>query len=431
MVLAAICTALLVTACAERILTHPPDPLVPGPARIIDWSLRTLVSALPDRTLAGQLIVVGVESEVDGGPLTRLDERMRGVIADVQPGGMVLFGGSFRDVDQTLALIGELHDASSMPPIVAADHEGGLVSRLTSTGGVPATRIPPASMVGRAVRALDEEGLSLAEELGRVMGRELRALGVTMNFAPVADVDPAGRVGAIGRHGRTFGDDPVHVGRTAAAVAKGLQEARVAAVVKHFPGHGGLASDSHDGYAVLLTSAEELRDRELLAFALAFEAQPLGVMTAHLSVPEATGSDLPATISPEVTRMVREELGYDGLIVTDALNMRALADIAPEPELVVRAVEAGADVLLKPLDPVAARDALLEARADGRISRGTLEQSAFRVFSVKEKLGILGPQWAIDAASAAGDRRVAIETLGAPEHEQLVERIIDLAGGSD
>ncbi len=431
MVTAALCTVLLLTACAEVNPARPPDPPVPGTARIIDWSLRTLVSVLPDRTLAGQLFIVGVESEADGRPLTRLDERMRVVIADVQPGGMVLFGGSFKDVEQTLALIGGLHDASPVPPIVATDHEGGLVSRLTSSGGVPATRIPPASVVGRAVRALDEEGFSLAEELGRVMGRELWALGVTMNLAPVADVDPAGGVGAIGRHGRTFGDDPVHVGRTAAAVAKGLQEARVAAVVKHFPGHGGLTSDSHDGFAVLPTSAEELRDRELLAFALAFEAEPLGVMTAHFSVPRATGNDLPATISPEVKRMVREELGYDGLIVTDALNMRGLADIAPEPELVVRAVEAGADVLLKPLDPVAARDALLEARADGRIARATLEQSVLRIFSVKEKLGILGPRWAIDTAAAAGDLQSAVETLGAPEHRLLVERIIDLAGGSD
>lgn len=430
MVPVALCFAVLVTACGEA-TSQAPDPQVPRPDRIIDWSLRALVSALPDRTLAGQLIIAGVESDGDGRPLAKLDEPMRRVIADVQPGGMVLFGGSFRDVDQTLALLGELHDASSVPPIIATDHEGGLVARLTSTGGVPATRVPPASVVGRAVRALDDEGLVVAEDLGRLMGRELRALGVTMNFAPVADVDPSDRVGAIGRHGRTFGDDPVLVGRIAAAVIRGLQEARVAAVVKHFPGHGGLTSDSHDGYAALLTSADELRDRELLAFALAFEAEPLGVMTAHVSIPRATGNDLPATISPEVTRMVREDLGYNGLIVTDALNMRGLAEIAPEPELVVRAVEAGADVLLKPLDPVGARDALLEALAGGRIDRGTLEQSTLRVFSVKEKLGILGPQWAIDAGSAAGDLHFARETLGAAEHVLLVEQIIELAGGTD
>ncbi len=432
---AAVLLGVLVTACGARAAAGAAapaaaGPVSPRPAEVIDWALRTVVAALADHMLVGQLIVAGVESEVDGRPLARLDDRMRQVIEEVQPGGMVLFGGSFQDIEQTVALIGELHRLV-VPPLIATDYEGGLVSRLTSSGGMPATRIPAASVVGRAVRAPDGEGLSLAEELGRVMGRELRALGVTMNLAPVADVDPPGGVGAIGRHGRTFGNDPVHVGRTAAAVTAGLQAAGVAAVVKHFPGHGALASDSHDGSAVLDASLDELRSRELLAFALAFDARPMGVMTAHLTVPRATGNDLPATISPQLTRIAREELGYPGLIVTDALNMRSVTEIAPEPELVVRAIEAGADVLLKPLDPVAARDGLLQARAEGRITRDRLERSVLRIFSVKERLGILGPQWAIDAASAKGSARVATDMLGAPAHTALVERIVDLAGGAE
>lgn len=432
---------------------------------VTGWAIERIVTALPDELLAGQLLVVGIENDDQGRPLRTLDEPTREVLARTRPGAAVLFGENFGDAEQVRGLVGELHAALTVAPFIATDYEGGLVSRLTTTGGIPATQIPPAAVVGRAVAAAggsaaanspnagdasgpqgedgttaagpagpgladsrpEDPGLALARELGEVMGRELRALGVTMNFAPVADVNPPGGVGAMGRHGRVYGDDPELAGAVAGAVARGLEAAGVAAVVKHFPGHGGVLEDSHLELPTLERSRQELVERDLRAFSRALESAPAGIMTAHLRVPAVDPTGTPASLSPAVTDLAREELGFAGLIVTDALNMRALTDLAPEPELVVRAVEAGADLVLKPLDPPAAHAAILDALEAGRISRGRLEESVRRIFHAKHALGMLPtPLRSRNAVPWVGS---ANRILGSPRHRELVERIIELAGG--
>ena len=424
----------------------PPAEPVTAPHRedVARWAVSQIVRALPDRLLAGQLLMVGIENDADGRPLVSLDDAARVMIADVQPGAAVLFGRTFASIEQVASLVGELDSVPFVRPIVATDYEGGLVSRLTTTGGVPATPIPSAADVGRAMAALasvngassaavgDErdDPLALARRLGGVMGRELRSLGVTMNFAPVADVNPPGGVGAIGRHGRAYGDDPGLVGRVAAEVVAGLQAEGVAAVVKHFPGHGAVADDSHDRLPVLDASAATLRERELAAFRIALEPGPVGLMTGHLVVPSITGPGVPASLSPAVTRLARVELGFDGLVVTDALNMRALTEIADEPELVVRALEAGADMVLKPRDPVGARDAIVAAIAGGRLSREAIERSVERVFLAKRGLGILGAGW-LRVGPAEVDVESASAVLGAAAHRAVADRVRSLAGGAD
>jgi beta-N-acetylhexosaminidase len=428
-------------ACASP----EPPVAVPSLPEVADWAIDRLVPSLPLRTLAGQVLMVGIENDETGRPLRSLDSDTRELLADVQPGAVVLFGRTFAGVEQVVRLVRSIHGPVRVPPIVATDYEGGLVSRLTTTGGVPATRIPAAETVGRAVAAsaLPGAGAELARELGRVMGRELRALGVTMNFAPVVDVNPRGELGIIGRDGRSFGDDPNRVGRVAGAIAAGMQEVGVAAVAKHFPGQGAADEDSHEELAVLAATQEELRDRDLAAFRtalLTLGAQPAGIMTGHLAAPALTGDRTPASLSPAVTRIARDELGFRGIIVTDALNMRALTQLAPEPELVVRAIEAGADMVLKPLRPREARDAVLEAVAAGRISRVHLADSVRRILRVKQRLGLLGPRWAPRPDRDRADRSIpspipsyeyAHAVLGSEEHRAIVDTILRLAGGEE
>ncbi|MFW6292020.1 MAG: glycoside hydrolase family 3 protein [Spirochaetota bacterium] len=418
--------------------TPPAPPAVSAPRMeaVMDWAVPLVAGALSDRQLAGQVLMVGIENDTEGRPLVAIDEATRTMLEDVEPGAAVLFGQTFASVEQVAALVREIDAAVGARPIIATDYEGGFVSRLTATGGIAATRIPPAADVGAAFRSLAEAGdsasdaFALAEELGAVMGRELRALGVTMNFAPVADVDPAGGVVSIGRHGRTYGDDPEFVGRLAAGVVRGLQAEGVAAVVKHFPGHGRVAEDSHDGFAELDVTLEDFRSFELPAFELALASGPLGLMTGHFTVPMLTATSDPASLSSTVTRLAREELGYTGLIVTDALNMRALSEFAPESELVVRALEAGADMVLKPLDPLAVRDAILAALDEGRLSRDAIVRSVARVFHVKRRLGIFGPEW-VPLAPANVDVEYATSTLGSAGHRAVVDRIRALSGGRD
>ncbi|MFW5814027.1 MAG: glycoside hydrolase family 3 protein [Spirochaetota bacterium] len=429
-------TVFAIAAAAVSCAESPPAVSIPTRGRLEEWAIGRMTAALPAHALAGQLVIIGIENRSDGGPVLRLDEETRRLIADVRPGAAVLFGQTFATVDQVVGLVHDLHDASAIPPIVATDYEGGLVSRLTTTGGIPATRIPSAAVVGRAAQRLEEDGdreLLAVRELGRVMGSELRALGVTMDFAPVVDVDPAGATGAIGRHERTYGDDPVHVGRVGAAIATGLQDEGVAAVLKHFPGHGAVETDSHDELAVLAAPRTLIRTRELAAFEIALAAQPEAIMTAHLAVPGLTGTNDPASLSAAITAIARDELGFRGLIIADALNMRALTALAPEPELVVRAIESGADMVLKPLNARAARDALLDALRIGRLDRARLEQSVRRILRVKRRLGLmpLRPCGRADIATVGEplpNVHDAYDVLGSSAHREVVERIMELAG---
>ncbi|MFW5745369.1 MAG: glycoside hydrolase family 3 N-terminal domain-containing protein, partial [Spirochaetota bacterium] len=213
--------------------------------------------------------------------------------------------------------------------------------------------------------------------------------------------------------------------------AEGLQRAGVAAVVKHFPGHGGVAEDSHDELPVLAADLAGWRAREAVAFAGALEARPVGLMTAHLAAPGVTGDPMPATLSARASLLVRRDIGFDGLLVTDALNMRALEAVAPEPELVVRAIEAGNDFVLKPLDPLGAHEAILAAVANGRLSRARLKASVRRIFRAKRELGILGGPYGLARPRTAALPADPEAILGAADHESVVERIRELAGGTD
>ncbi len=395
-----------------------PDSSVRRP---IDAMLRAAVRSVPVEQLAGQLLIVGVEDHGTGRALPALDDAARAMLDRVRPAGVVLFGRSFVTVDQTLALVAEIHDLSGLPPIVATDYEGGVVARLTDTGGIPATRIPPARTVGELYASGRVDG-SAVRALGEVMGRELRALGVTMNFAPVVDVDPRGELGALGRQWRTFGDDPAIVARIASELVIGMQSQGVAAIVKHFPGHGAVAGDSHFVLPELFADRELLESRELAAFADAFLADPIGLMTAHIVVPALAGNRTPATISHAVlTGLVRERFGFDGVIITDALNMRALAGLGSEADLAIAAIAAGADLLLKPIDPVAVHRAVVDSVSEGTIPRSRLEDSVVRVMRAKHRLGLL-PVAPFGPAVVPTDPVAAAATLGSEEHRAIVAR---------
>lgn len=369
-----------------------PSPVVlPDVWSYTDSFLEEAAQSLSVREAVGQLLLPGLEDPKTGAPLTELSEEDIASLAALAPGGVVLYGGSFRSLEQVTGLVTAVDDAIGLSPFVGVDYEGGLVSRLTDTGGVPATPIPQARLIGERLAA-GAIGIEQVELLGELMGSELRAVGANMNFAPVADVDPPDGIGAIGRDGRTFGRDPVLVGQIAAALTRGMQRQGVAAVVKHFPGHGAVTDDSHFTLPTLPADRSLLLRRDLAAFETVFASRPAAIMTAHMSVPSLDSTGTPATLSaPILSDLLREEIGYDGLVVTDALNMRAMTEYAPEAELVVAAVLAGADIILKPVDAVAAAEALLDAVSDGRLSRERIDSSVARILRSKLELGVLSP----------------------------------------
>ncbi|WP_018655113.1 glycoside hydrolase family 3 protein [Actinomadura flavalba] len=263
-------------------------------------------------------------------PRWLLDELERGL------GGVTLFAinGNVRGTDELAALTAAMRTAANAP-IVTIDEEGGDVTRLG--GHVVASPYPGNAALGAA------DDPELTRRVYRSLGAELAQVGVTLNFAPSVDVNTADDNPVIGT--RAFGSDPELVARHAAAAVTGTQEAGVAACAKHFPGHGATVQDSHLAVPLVDADAGLLDRRELVPFRAAIAAGVRAVMTAHLNVP-AYAPGVPATLAPEViTGLLRERLGHQGVIVTDALDMDGASGAIGIPEAAVRALIAGVDLL--------------------------------------------------------------------------------------
>ncbi|MGH3344479.1 MAG: glycoside hydrolase family 3 protein [Carbonactinosporaceae bacterium] len=293
-----------------------------------------------------------------------------------------------------------------VPLIVATDQEHGIVTRI----GPPATQFPGSMALG-AGRSVED-----AYTAARIGGEELAAVGVTQGFAPVADVNVNPLNPVIGV--RSYGEDPRLVAGLTAAQVAGCQGAGAGATVKHFPGHGDTATDSHTGLPVIdHTRAEWLRiDAQPFEAAI---AQDVGmVMTAHIVVPALDPSGDPATLSrPIVTGILREELGYDGVVSTDALDMAAVRQQYGDDRVPVLALKAGVDILLMPPDLDLAYNAVLRAVRNGEISERSIDRSVSRILVLKFSQGLFRDPY-VDADAVDG-------TVGTPRHRATAQAISD------
>lgn len=342
-------------------------------------------------------------------------ERVQRMIREHGIGGVIVSLGSPTEVAVKLNRLQEL---SEVPLLVGADLETGAGFRFRSPVALPglvelggATDFPPLMAVGAT------RDPRLAYDMGRVTAVEARAVGVHLPFAPVLDVNnnPDNPVINV----RSFGEDPRRVAELGTAFIRGIQEWGGLATGKHFPGHGDTNVDSHVDLPVVRVDRARLDSLELIPFRAAIEAGIGGIMTAHLAVPEVTGgANIPATLSGNVlTALLRESLGFDGLVVTDALDMAAIDRRFPRGEAAVRALEAGADLLLMPPDVGAAVEAVAGAVAAGRISRDRLDASVLRILRLKEELGL--------HVSATVPVEAVADRVGIPEHGDLAREIAE------
>lgn len=403
-----------ILALALAVVSCSPAPApAPAPApRSSDWVEETLAS-LSLREKVGQLIVPWV----DGGYMADGDEeheRLRGWVVEHGIGGLVMSIGMPYEVATKL---NTLQSLAKVPLLVTADMEHGPGQRLNGGLVYPygidlggGTNVPPVMAVGATG---DPE---LAYELGRITALEARAAGVHMDFAPVADVNnnPANPI----INTRSYGEDPTLVSRMVAAHVRGLQENGMLSTAKHFPGHGDTGVDSHIELPVIGVDRARLEEVELVPFRAAIEAGVAAVMTAHIAFPELTGGDIAATLSPAIINdLLRGQLGFDGIVVTDALDMGAIVRRHGPGEAAVLALEAGADILLMPPNIPAALDAVTAAVTSGRVSEARLDQSVRKLLRAKQGLGL-------DRA-----RTVSLDalprTIGAPAHLALAERIAE------
>jgi beta-N-acetylhexosaminidase len=334
-----------------------------------------LLARLSLEEKAGQLFMSWSLSRVEGKPGDTNHERMLAWVRDAGLGGVILSLGT---VDDAAALVPRLQAAAKVPLLLAGDFEGGVWFRLQG-----AAELGNQMLVGATGSA------ALAEAMGRVTGEEAKALGFHWVFAPVLDVNsnPANPIINV----RSFGEDPELVAKLGCAFARGVRSTGLIPCAKHFPGHGDVDTDSHLALATVPGDGSKLRACELLPFARACREGLESVMTGHLAVP-GLGEDpaVPATLSKKILGdVLRGELGFTGLVVTDALEMGGVKNAFPPGEVAVRALLAGADVLLMPPDPLAARAAVVEAVRAGRVPMARLDDAVLRILRAKAKVGLL------------------------------------------
>jgi len=343
------------------------------------------------RSTVGRLLFVGI-------PGPELDDDARRALVELQAGGVTLFRRNVGAPAAVAALCDALHALPSQP-LIAIDQEGGRVLRL----GEPFTRFPPAAAIGRAGDP------ALAYQVGRAMGEELASVGVDLDFAPVLDVDSNPDNPVIGD--RSFGADPTLVTDMALATMRGLRDAGIIPCGKHFPGHGDTGQDSHVALPVVRRSRAELERTELPPFVAAIAAGVPMLLTAHVVYP-ALDADHPATLSRcIVSDVLRGELGFDGVIATDDLEMRAILDHHSIGEAAVAALRAGVDVVLICEDlgrARAARDTIVAAVESGTLDGRALAAAAARVARLRN--------------AAARQRRTACE-LPNRAHRALLDRL--------
>ncbi|MFE6304058.1 glycoside hydrolase family 3 protein [Nocardiopsis sp. NPDC057823] len=321
-----------------------------------------------------------------------------------RPGGIIYFDANLTGAAQIAEFSNGVQELSQTPLFVGVDQEQGLVVRLPV-----GTRFPDAMAVG-ATR--DPE---LAALRATTTAAELAALGINLNYAPDADVntDPANPVIGI----RSFGSEPDLVSEMALAEADAYAGQGIVPVVKHFPGHGDTDVDSHTGLPVIDLPRDRWEAEHLPPFRAAVEAGVDAVMTAHVLMPQLD-PDEPATLSSEIIGgILRDELGYEGVVTTDALNMEGVRQRHSDGENAVLALEAGVDQLLMPPDPAAAVAAIKAAVEEGRLTEERIDESVLRVLSLKEKRGILEAD-PVDPAAAE-------EAVSDPEHAGAAQRVAD------
>ena len=329
-----------------------------------------------------QLFVITPEALTGVGPVTEAGELTRERFLQYPVGGVIYFTENILSEEQLVRMLNTMQEYSyeqlNLPVFTCIDEEGGEVTRISGKGVIDVPYIESMQEVGRGE---PEDACYVGTEIGEYLKR----LSFLVDFAPVADVTGNKENSVIGS--RAFGSDPKRTADFIAEFVKGMHTQKMATAVKHFPGHGNTGEDSHTSFAVSYRTLDEIRESELIPFQAGIEAGSDFVMVGHISMPNITGNELPATLSPQIiTDLLREEMGYKGIVITDAMNMGAIANYYRSDEAAVKAIQAGADMILMPYDFTSAYEGVLSAVEQGEISGERLDESLERILKLKYKI---------------------------------------------
>ena len=368
-----------------------PSADTPGQPQGISPAVAERLSAMTLRQKVGQLFFVRPDSldpvrtrdqinDADAAGVTQLSDAMLDRLAGYPVGGVVLFGKNITDSAQLKDFTGALHGAMDTPLLIGIDEEGGAVARLANHPAFDLPRYESAAAVAA-------QGTDAVREMYAAIGNYLAGYGIDLDFAPDADVNTNPDNPVIGT--RAFSSDPQTAAQMVTAAVEGFADTGVLCCIKHYPGHGDTAEDSHKSLAVTRKSWAQLQSCELLPFRAGIEAGADLVMVGHIAAPQVTGDDTPASLSPRLMESLRTELGFTGAIVTDSLAMEGITARYSAGEAAVQAIRAGADILLMPDGLTEAFDAVVNAVENGSIPESRIDASAARVLALKETRGLI------------------------------------------
>ena len=356
-----------------------------GPAEIyvssdIPQKVKDKVKSMSLEEKAAQLFFVTPEDITQVDVATVAGEDTKKAYEQYPVGGIVYFSQNIQGPEQLRGMLEKTQDyaeeIAGVPVFLGVDEEGGEVSRVAGNTNFSVTRYESMRAIG------DSKDTSQAYDVGKALASYLKELGFNIDFAPNADVITNSGNTVIGN--RSFGEDPQLVADMTSQVVKGLQDNGVSACLKHFPGHGGTVEESHEGRAYTDKTLEEMEEKELVPFKEGIKAAPDFIMAGHISIPKSLGDNTPASLSEKVlTGLLRDQYGYDGIIITDALNMKAVSGVYSPAEASVKAILAGADMLLMPDDFRAAYNGVLEAVEEGSLSEERIDASVERILRLK------------------------------------------------
>lgn len=341
----------------------------------LDEIVNASIAEMPIEDKVAGLFMITPEALTDMTTVVKAGDTTREKLSERAVGGLIYFSQNIENAEQLTEMLSNTRSSSKYPILLAVDEEGGTVSRVAQSG--------LAENVGNMSEIGSTGDAAKAQEAGTTVGSYLSGFGFNMDFAPVADVVEEGNT-IIGE--RSFGTDTNLVASMVSAWVEGIQSTGVSACLKHFPGLGDTTEDTHEGMAATEKSLEDFAARDFPVYQAGIEAGVDFVMVSHLSAPNVTGDNTPASLSEKmITEILRGQLGYDGVVITDAMNMTAITDYYTADEAAIKALQAGADMILMPEDYETAYNGVLEAVNNGTLTEERINESLRRIFRVKRK----------------------------------------------
>lgn len=351
-----------------------PEPVVElTPEQKLDEIVNAGIEVMPLEAKVAGLFIVTPEAITGVSTAVQAGDGTREALARYPVGGIIYFKKNIQSADQITTMLDNTELYMRYPLFLAVDEEGGSVARLAEAG--VGTKVDNAKTIG------ESGDTNNAYQAGLTIGGDLSRIGFNLDFAPVADLANV-EGSAIGT--RSYGADAAAAAGYVGAAVRGLSEQGITSCLKHFPGIGGSTQDTHTGLASTSRTAEQFRAEEFTVFQAGIDAGADMVMIGHISAPELTGSNEPCTFSEAVvTDLLRNELGFDGVIITDAMNMKAVSDYYDSADAAIQALRAGCDMILMPEDFEMAYNGVLQAVNDGIISEERINDSLRRIYRIK------------------------------------------------